>query len=107
MRLADVCSSGRDAGRELVTRLEGGRDLCSIGSPRRAPALEDVMVRPALLVVDMVNDFVTGVFGNPRSQAMVPRLAATLILVRAAGVPVIYCSDSHLAGVDVELTIHA
>jgi nicotinamidase-related amidase len=64
------------------------------------------MVRPALLVVDMVNDFVTGVFGNPRSQAMVPRLAAVLTQVRAAGVPVIYCSDSHLAGVDVELTIH-
>ena len=64
------------------------------------------MVRPALLVVDMVNDFVTGVFGNPRSQAMVPRLAATLAQVRAAGVPVLFCSDSHLAGVDVELTIH-
>jgi nicotinamidase-related amidase len=64
------------------------------------------MVRPALLVVDMVNDFVTGVLGNPRSQAMVPRLAALLARIRTDGVPVIYCSDSHLAGVDVELTIH-
>jgi nicotinamidase-related amidase len=65
------------------------------------------MARPALLVVDMVNDFVTGVFGNPRSQAMVPRLATLIAQMRAIDVPVIYCSDSHLAGIDVELTIHA
>jgi nicotinamidase-related amidase len=64
------------------------------------------MVRAALLVVDMVNDFVTGVFGGARSQAMVPRLAALLAWARAASVPVIYCSDSHLAGIDVELTVH-
>ena len=64
------------------------------------------MARPALLVVDMVNDFVTGVFGSERSLAMVPRLAALLARTRAAGVPVVYCSDSHLAGIDVELTVH-
>jgi nicotinamidase-related amidase len=64
------------------------------------------MARPALLVVDMVNDFVTGVFGSPRAKAMVPRLAALLERARAGGVPVIYCSDSHLAGIDVELTVH-
>ena len=62
--------------------------------------------RVALLVVDVINDFVTGVFGNARAEAMVPRLQALLPRVRAAGVPVIYCSDSHLAGVDIELTVH-
>ncbi len=62
--------------------------------------------RCALLVVDVINDFVTGVFGNPRAEAMVPRLRALLPEVRIAGVPVIYCSDSHLAGVDFELTVH-
>ncbi len=62
--------------------------------------------RSALLVIDVVNDFVTGVFGNPRAEAMVPRLRALLPHIRAAGVPVIYCSDSHLAGVDAELTVH-
>jgi nicotinamidase-related amidase len=64
------------------------------------------MPKQALLVVDMVNDFVTGVFGSDRAQAMVPRLARLLTRARAAGVPVVYCSDSHLAGVDVELTVH-
>jgi nicotinamidase-related amidase len=59
-----------------------------------------------VLVVDMVNDFVTGVFGNDRAQAMVPRLAALLGRVRQAQVPIIYCNDSHLAGVDVELRLH-
>jgi nicotinamidase-related amidase len=60
----------------------------------------------AVLVVDMVNDFVTGVFGHDRAQAMVPRLAALLGRARQAQVPVIYCNDSHLAGIDVELRIH-
>jgi nicotinamidase-related amidase len=64
------------------------------------------MARPAVLVVDMVNDFVTGVFGSERSLAMVPRLAALLAMARTSDVPVVYCSDSHLAGVDVELTVH-
>lgn len=64
------------------------------------------MARPALLVVDMVNDFVTGVFGHERAQAMVPRLADLLARARATGMPVVYCSDSHLAGIDVELTVH-
>jgi nicotinamidase-related amidase len=54
----------------------------------------------------MVNDFVTGVFGNQRSQDMVPRLATLLDRARQAGVRVIYCNDSHLAGVDVELRLH-
>jgi nicotinamidase-related amidase len=40
----------------------------------------------AVLVIDMVNDFVTGVFGNERSQAMVPRLAELLCRARDAGV---------------------
>jgi nicotinamidase-related amidase len=64
------------------------------------------MVKPAVLVVDMVNDFVTGVFGNPRYEALVPRLVLLLDGCRADGIPVIYCSDSHLSGVDVELTVH-
>ena len=60
----------------------------------------------AVLVIDMVNDFVSGVFGNERSRAMVPRLAALLERAREAGVVVVYCNDSHLQGIDVELRIH-
>jgi nicotinamidase/pyrazinamidase len=60
----------------------------------------------AILVIDMVNDFVTGVFGNARAQAMAPRLAGLLDRARWSGVPVIYCNDSHLAGVDAELRVH-
>jgi nicotinamidase-related amidase len=62
--------------------------------------------KAAVLVIDMVNDFVTGVFGSERAQAVVPRLAEVLGRARSAGVPVIYCCDSHLAGVDGELRVH-
>jgi nicotinamidase-related amidase len=62
--------------------------------------------KAAVLVVDMVNDFLTGVFANERAQAIVPRLAGLLERAREAGVPVIYCNDSHLKGVDTELQLH-
>src|SRR5579862_5828535 len=54
----------------------------------------------------MVNDFISGVFGNPRAAAIVPTLANFLAKARASGVPVIYCNDSHLRGVDAELKLH-
>ena len=60
---------------------------------------------PAILVVDMLNDFVTGPIGCERAQAMVPATAQLLDAARAAGVPVIFCNDAHRPGIDRELQI--
>lgn len=49
----------------------------------------------AVLVVDMVRDFVTGKLGGPDAQAIVPRLRALLERARARGVPVVYVCDAH------------
>ena len=61
--------------------------------------------RPAILVVDMLNDFVTGALTCDRAKAIVPATARLLDAARAAGVPVIFCNDAHVAGIDRELTI--
>ena len=51
---------------------------------------------PAILVVDMLNDFVTGALACERGKAIVPATAQLLDAARAAGVPVIFCNDARL-----------
>ena len=52
--------------------------------------------KPAILVVDMLNDFVTGALACDRGKAIVPATAALVDAARAAGVPVIFCNDARL-----------
>ena len=61
--------------------------------------------KPAILVVDMLNDFVTGALTCERARAIVPAAAELLDAARAADVPVIFCNDAHLKGIDRELKI--
>ena len=61
--------------------------------------------KPAILVVDMLNDFVTGALTCDRAKAIVPATARLLDAARKAGVPVIFCNDAHIAGIDRELKI--
>ena len=60
---------------------------------------------PAILVVDMLNDFVTGSLACDRGKAIVPATAALLKAAREKGVPVIFCKDCHLPGIDKELKL--
>ena len=60
---------------------------------------------PAILVVDMLNDFVTGALTCDRAKAIVPATAELLDAARKAGVPVIFCNDAHIAGIDRELKL--
>ncbi|MBQ0115332.1 MAG: cysteine hydrolase [Bacteroidales bacterium] len=61
--------------------------------------------KPAILVVDMLNDFVTGALACDRGKAIVPATARLLDAARAAGVPVIFCNDAHIKGIDRELKL--
>ncbi|MSO46882.1 MAG: cysteine hydrolase [Thermoleophilia bacterium] len=57
--------------------------------------------RPAVIVADMLVDFVTGALANPPSQAIIAPLALLLSGARERGWPVCYVNDAHLPG-DVE-----
>lgn len=59
----------------------------------------------AIIVVDMLNDFVTGALKCDRGLAVVKPNAELLDEARKVGVPVIFANDSHLKGVDNELKI--
>ena len=51
--------------------------------------------RYAVVVVDMVEDFIYGVLKTERMVPKIPNVAAVLDASRARGIPVVYCNDSH------------
>ena len=48
-----------------------------------------------LIVVDMINDFVTGKLGSDRARNIVPNVVALIKKAHKLGVPVIYLRDAH------------
>jgi nicotinamidase-related amidase len=61
----------------------------------KAPLVYRQDRRYAVVVVDMVYDFIYGVLKTPRMVPKIPNVAALLDASRAKGVPVVYCNDSH------------
>ncbi len=61
--------------------------------------------KTAILVVDMLNDFVTGALKCDRGLAIVPATARLLDGARKAGVPVVFCNDAHIKGIDREFEV--
>lgn len=62
-------------------------------------------MREAIIVVDMLNDFVTGALACDRGKAIVPHLAKFLDEARKVGVPVIFANDCHSPGIDREFKV--
>lgn len=63
------------------------------------------MTKIALLIIDLINDFVTGEFGNPRAEAVVLRTKALLESAREKDIRVLYVTDAHLPEIDSEFDI--
>lgn len=61
--------------------------------------------KTAILVVDMLNDFVTGALQCDRGLAIVPKTAQLLQEARNNGVAVVFCNDAHLKDIDQELKL--
>ncbi len=52
--------------------------------------------RHAILVLDMLNDFVDGKLKCPRAKRIVPNIKTLLDAAHKKGVPVFFCNDEHL-----------
>jgi nicotinamidase-related amidase len=48
-----------------------------------------------IIVVDMINDFVTGELAISRAKDIIPNIRRLLDLARAKGIPILYACDSH------------
>jgi nicotinamidase-related amidase len=49
----------------------------------------------AIVVIDMLNDFITGSLKVEPARAIIPNIKALLDAARTAGVPVVYSCDAH------------
>ena len=63
------------------------------------------MKKYAVIVIDMLNDFVTGPIASPRVNHIIPEIKALCEKARAKGIPVIYANDSHTAEIDKEFKV--
>jgi nicotinamidase-related amidase len=62
-------------------------------------------VKAAVIVIDMINDFVSGVFKSDRAAKVIPNIKALLNYARKQKTPVIYATDAHLPGIDPEFEV--
>jgi nicotinamidase-related amidase len=62
-------------------------------------------LKPAVIVVDMINDFVAGIFKSDRAARIIPNISALLEHARKAKVLVIYATDAHLPEIDPEFDV--
>jgi len=62
-------------------------------------------MKQAVIVVDMLNDFVTGALACERGQKMLPNLVKLVDGARKAGVPVIFSNDCHIPNIDREFKV--
>ncbi|NYT11434.1 MAG: cysteine hydrolase [Methanomassiliicoccales archaeon] len=58
----------------------------------------------AVVVIDMLNEFVYGKLGGERSRSVIPCIERLLDKARAKGIPVIYVTDAHEED-DLELEV--
>jgi nicotinamidase-related amidase len=62
-------------------------------------------LKTAVVVIDMINDFVTGALKCERASRIIPNIQRLLDFARKKRIPVIYVNDAHLPGVDKELDV--
>jgi nicotinamidase-related amidase len=55
-------------------------------------------MKPAVIIIDMLDDFVAGALANPRSERIIPHIAELAARARERGWPVVYANDAHLPG---------
>ncbi len=63
------------------------------------------MPRYAVIVIDMLNDFIYGSLKCERAKPIIPKIKRLLSEARRRGIPVIYANDSHIPKVDHEFKL--
>jgi len=62
-------------------------------------------VKTAVIVIDMINDFVSGAFKSDRAAKIIPNIKALLAHARKQRVPIVYATDAHMPNVDPEFDV--
>ncbi len=59
----------------------------------------------AIIIIDMLNDFVTGSLKCERAQRIIPNIQKLAAFARQAGIPIIYSNDAHHPKIDHEFSV--
>ena len=59
----------------------------------------------ALIIIDLLNDFVTGNLACDRAQRIIPNIKNLAEAYRQTGYPVIYSNDAHVVEIDAEFAV--
>jgi len=62
-------------------------------------------MKTAIIVIDVINDFVSGALGSQRAAKIVPSIRRLLRRAREEEVPVVYVTDAHLPEGDREFDV--
>jgi nicotinamidase-related amidase len=62
-------------------------------------------MRTAVIVIDMINDFVTGIFKSDRAVKIIPNIKSLLDCARKKKALVVYVTDAHLPQMDPEFDV--
>jgi nicotinamidase-related amidase len=62
-------------------------------------------MKAAIIVVDMLHDFVRGALKCERAERIVPNLQKLVVFAREKRIPVIYSNDAHLKEIDGEFKL--
>lgn len=62
-------------------------------------------MKTTVIVVDVINDFVTGPLKCERAQRIIPNIRRLLDFARKKGISLIYTNDTHLPGIDEEFEL--
>jgi nicotinamidase-related amidase len=61
------------------------------------------LIRPAIILIDILNDFVTGKLEIKRAKKIIPTLQRLVTAAHLNNVPIIYSNDAHFPQ-DIEVT---
>lgn len=67
--------------------------------------MRQTTLKTAVIVNDMINDFVTGVFKSDRAMKIIPNIKALLQYAREQKARVVHATDAHLPEVDPEFDV--
>lgn len=62
-------------------------------------------MKKAIIIIDMLNDFVTGSLKCERAQRIIPNIRKLASSARQSGIPVIYSNDAHHPKIDHEFSV--
>jgi len=63
------------------------------------------MIKYAIIVIDMLNDFIYGDLKCEEARKIIPKLKKLLNKARKLKIPIIYANDAHIPGIDHEFKL--